>query len=146
MRKKAARLIFPVFFILFISSFIRCKKDDSAIANVYVDTYVYLSQPQYANLNTVGNWSYLEGVGVKGIILYRKSTSDFVAYDRSCPYDPNAANAKIAVDASNVIGVDNNCGSKFNLIDNSILKGPATRGMKVYYADYDGSLTVHVHS
>lgn len=146
MSKKIPRFIFPFFFIFLILSFLQCKKDNSTIPNVYVDTYVYLSQPQYSNLNAVGNWTYIEGSGVKGIILYRKSTSEFVAYDRSCPYDPNAANARISVDASNIIGVDNNCGSQFSLFDNSIVKGPATRSMKFYYADFDGSLTVHVHS
>ena len=146
MSKKISRFVFPSFFIFLTLSFLQCKKDNSTIPNVYVDTYVYLSQPQYSNLNSVGNWTYIEGYGVKGIILYRKSSSEFVAYDRSCPYDPNAANARISVDASNIIGVDNNCGSQFSLFDNSIVKGPANRQMRAYYADYDGSLTVHIHS
>ncbi len=146
LRKKKSRYIISVLLLSSVLSLNQCKKDTSTIPNTYVDLYVYLSQPIYANLNSVGNWSYLTNVGVKGIILYRKSTSDFVAYERSCPYDPNATNAKIEVDASNVIGVDHNCGSKFNLVDNSILSGPAARQMKTYVADYDGAQTVHIHN
>jgi len=123
-----------------------CKKDTSNIPSVTVDLYVYLSQPNYAVLNAVGGWMPLNG-GVKGIIIYRRSNDEFAAYERSCTYDPTAANARIDVDSSNVIGVDHNCGSKFSLIDNSILNGPATRPLKTYYCDYDvASQTVHVHN
>lgn len=148
MRKKIIRYFLPILSIAFIFILNQCKKDNSTIPNYSIDFYIYLNQPTYSNLNSVGNWLYLTGSGgSKGIIVFRKSTSEFAAYERSCPYDPNASNARIEVDSSNIIGVDRNCGSKFGLMDNSILNGPATRAMKTYYADYDQSAqTVHVHS
>ena len=123
-----------------------CKKDNSTIPNVSVDIYIYLTQPSNVNLNSVGGWVYVSG-GVKGIIVFRKSTTEFAAYERACPYDPDAGAAKIDVDSSGVIGVDNNCGSKFSLFDNSILNGPSTRGLKMYYAEYNSSnQTVYIHN
>ncbi|MCX6290358.1 MAG: hypothetical protein NT126_01180 [Bacteroidetes bacterium] len=135
-------------FFVFVSGLLlsACKKDNNTIANVYVDFYIYLTQPSFANLNAVGGWVYVTG-GVKGILVFKKNSSEFAAYERNCPYDPNATNARIEVDSSNIIGVDKNCGSKFGLMDNAILNGPATRSMKTYSADYDPSAqTVHVHS
>jgi hypothetical protein len=123
-----------------------CKKDSSSIPNVSVDIYIYLTQPSNINLNSVGGWVYVSG-GVRGIIVFRKSTTEFAAYERDCPFDPDASAAKIEVDSSGVIGVDYNCGSKFSLFDNSILNGPATRGLKMYYAEYNpGNQTVYIHN
>jgi hypothetical protein len=146
MKKQLVKAVIPVLFFVLLFSAGGCKKDNGTIPEVYVDFYLYLTQPEFAKLNAVGGWVYVTG-GVKGIIIFKKSSNEFAAYERSCPYDPNAANARITVDNSNIIGVDNNCGSKFNLMDNSILSAPATRSMKTYYADYDVSLQrVHVHS
>lgn len=143
-KRKANRSIVFVLLLAVFPFLNQCKKESSSIPNTYVDFYVYLTQTP--SLNSVGNWVYLTG-GVRGIILFRKSQSEFAAYERCCPYDPNAANARIEVDASNIIGVDHNCGSKFGLSDNSILNGPSSRPMKTYYADYDASTqSVHVHS
>lgn len=120
-----------------------CKKESETIPNVYVDFYIYLNQPSYAALNSVGNFVYVTG-GVKGIIVYRKSLDEFVAYDRSCPYDPDAGNAIINVDSTNVFSSDSNCGSKFNLLDGSVLNGPATRPLKSYRTSFDGLNTLHI--
>src|SRR2546423_582031 len=103
----AGSLLFILIF--FLSD---CKKDNSTIPSVTVDTYIYLTQPSNINLNSVGGWVYVEG-GVKGIIVFRKSSNEFAAYERDCPYDPNVSAAKVDVDSSGVIGVDHNCGSKF---------------------------------
>jgi hypothetical protein len=123
-----------------------CKKDNSTIPNVSVDIYLYLTQPSNINLNSTGGWVYVSG-GVKGIIVFRKSISEFAAYERDCPYDPNASAAIVSVDSSGAFGVDYNCGSKYSLFDNSILNGPATRGLKAYYTEYNSTnQTVYIHN
>jgi len=55
-----------------------------------------LTQPSYANLNAVGGWVYVTG-GVRGIIIYKKNSSEFAAYERCCPYDPNVSTARVEV-------------------------------------------------
>jgi hypothetical protein len=123
-----------------------CKKDNSTIPNVNVDVYVYLTQPSNIALNSIGGWVYVSG-GVKGIIVFKKSSNEFAAYERACPYDPSVSAAIIEVDSSNVIGIDHNCGSQFSLFDNSILQGPTSRGMKMYYTEYNSTnQTVYIHN
>ena len=85
--------------------------------------------------------------GVRGIIVYRRSQEEFAAYERDCPYDPNADNARVEVDSSNIIAIDRNCGSMFSLVDNSIVNGPTTRSLKTYHVDYDiGSALLHIYN
>ncbi len=146
MIKKLKKYFLIALSVLAFSSLSNCKKDSSSIPAVNVDFYVYLTLPENVSLNAVGGSVYVTG-GVRGIIIFRKSQSEFAAYERDCPHDPNAANARIEVDASGVIGVDPNCGSKFSLADNSIVNGPTARSMRAYSADYSsGAQTIHVHN
>jgi nitrite reductase/ring-hydroxylating ferredoxin subunit len=132
-------------FLLLLFFLGSCKKNGDQIANVRVDFYIYLTEPSYATLNGVGNSVYVNA-GVKGIIIYHKTIDEFAAYDQSCPYDPNVDAALVKVDSTNIFATDKNCGSKFNLLDGSVLNGPSTRPLLQYAADYDGSSTVHVHN
>ena|SRR6185369_16815354 len=146
MKKNIIRKLFAVMLMAFTFSLSECKKDNSTIPNVSVDLYVYLSIPSSINLNSQGGWIYVNG-GVKGIIVYRRSNEEFAAYERACPYDPNESSALVEVDSSNILAVDRHCGSKFNLLDNTIINGPTTRSLKAYHADYDASgNTVHVYN
>ncbi len=131
-------------FILFISVF-SCKKSTDQIQAVQVDFYIYLTQPDFVALNTVGNHVYVTG-GVKGIIVYHKTIDEFVAFERSCPYDPNVTGAIVAVDSSNLGLIDYHCGSRFNILDGSIVAGPTSYPMRLYYCEYDGVSALHIHN
>ena len=133
---------FLVGLTLFISD--SCKKED-VIPNVYVHEEIYLSDPANVNLNAVGGWIYSSG-GVRGIIVYRKSNDEFLAYERNCTYKPSNDCAKVSVDASNIVAVDTCCDSKFQLLDGSVSDGPASYSLKQYTASYDpalSKLTIH---
>ncbi len=135
-----------VFFMLFIV-FLSCKKDKQAdqIPNVSVSVNVYLNLPSNSALNSIGNYVKVSG-GYRGIIVYRRSQSEFVAFDLACPYDPSASGAILQVDSSGVALVDYHCGSRFNLGYGTILNGPATISMKEYNTDYDGNNIVYVYN
>jgi hypothetical protein len=122
-----------------------CKKSSNAIPNVAVDFNVYLNEPSYSALNAPGNFVYLTG-GYKGIILYRFNIETFIAYDRACSYDPYVGAAIITVDSTGLGLSDHNCGSKFNILDGSVTKSPASLPLKRYGADFDGVSVVHVHN
>ncbi|MFM2207338.1 MAG: hypothetical protein RL213_1313 [Bacteroidota bacterium] len=126
--------------------FYSCKKDGATdnIPNVTVEVYIPLSLPEYAALNSIGNYVLVDG-GYKGLIVYRRSLSEFVAYERACPYDPTAGGSIVEPDSSNVIGVDRKCGSKFVFYDGSVLNGPATRPLKQYRCDFDGNSPGSLH-
>jgi hypothetical protein len=126
-------------FTLFIFS--SCK-DNNTVQGTYVDTYIYLSEPSAVQLNAVGGWIYYQG-GSKGLIVYRKSTTEFAAYDRQCTYDPTAACALLQVNSSGVTVVDSCCGSEFSLIYGGVTKGPASQSMIQYRTTYEAN-SVHV--
>lgn len=122
-----------------------CKKSTDQIDPANVDFYIYLTQPDFQSLNTVGNYAYVTG-GVKGIIVYHKSIDEFAAYERSCPYDPNVSSAIVEVDSSGIGLIDYHCGSRYNILDGSIVNGPTSYPLRQYQCDYDGVSILHIHN
>lgn len=129
--------------ILLISFFVvsSCTKtnNNSGIPLVNVNINVYTNDPEFFNLNPIGGWEYVSG-GSRGLIVYRKSDNEFMAFDRHCPYKPSDNCGKVIVDSTDIIAVDTCCGSQFLLTDGSVLEGPASYGLKQYQTSYDGSV------
>ncbi len=113
-----------------------CDKNKSQIPNVYVDIYIDLTDPLYSDLQLPGNFVYITG-GVNGIILYRSSSDEFNAFERTCPYDPDCG--KVTVDESSYTAIDTVCcGSEFSLLlDGTVTQGPSQFPLKSYYCSYD---------
>ena len=126
---------------MFVTLLFSCKKKEQQeyVPNVPVDIYMYASSPSFVNLNAVGGWLYANG-GAKGIVIYRKSNSEFMAYDRNCTYQPNNSCAKVEIDSTSLIAKDNCCGSEFLMTDGSVLKSPASLPLKQYQASFDGNI------
>lgn len=123
-----------------------CKKDrvESTIPYVPVNITVILSLPEYQQLNSPGSSAIISG-GYRGIIIYRRSIQEFVAFDLACPYDPTESGAILTLESGGLTLLDNKCGSTFNLYDGSINHGPASRPMKGYNCQYfpsDNSLLI----
>ncbi len=136
-------LIFSVSFLTLILFTPECKKENTdLIPYMYVNFYINPNSTQYLGINNIGGYVYVTG-GVKGIIIYRSSEDEFVALERNCPYKPSSSCATVQVDNSGIVAVDSCCGSKFLLLDGSIVKGPATSQLKLYQTSFDGN-TLHV--
>ena len=132
--------------ISMMSSFSGCKDKDQypeipyAVVNIFIDP----NSTMYIELNAVGGWVYLTAdPPSRGIIVYRLSQDEFMAYERICPYDPDMASARVEVESSAVTAIDSLCGSRFILTDGQPFKGPATLPLKQYRTYYDGS-TLHI--
>jgi nitrite reductase/ring-hydroxylating ferredoxin subunit len=138
--------IFPVTFILIslMVLFSTCNKNDDPIPNAYVNLFLGINSTQYVELNSIGGWVNVTG-GVRGIVVYRKSLDEFVAFERNCPYQPSNDCARIQVESSGVTAIDSCCGSRFILIDGSIVNGPATISLKQYNTSFDG-VTLHIYN
>ena len=131
--------------LLLLSGFSGCRKDtNNTVPAVAVDIYIYINNPSFINLNAVGGWVYVTG-GVRGIIVYRKSTSEFMAYDRNCTYQSSDPCATIVVDNTNIIATDTCCHSKFSIYDGSVLQAPAGLPLKQYSTTFDGT-TIHIYN
>ncbi len=118
-----------------------CKKegDSPDIPYVYVNFSIDPNGTQYINLNPVNGWETVTG-GYNGILIFRKSVTEFMAFERACPYDPRTEGAQIRVDDSGITCTCPVCGSKFIMTDGTPYEGPARYPLKQYSTLYDGSL------
>ena len=128
------------FFILLLSVFSSCGKEHQGVPNVYCNLTIYINDPQNIMLTTVNGWKYFEG-GNRGVVVYRKSQTEFVAYDRTCPYKPDEASSIVDVDTSNnILLKDASCTSQFLLSDGTPISGPAVVPLKLFRTTFDGTV------
>ncbi len=132
--------------LMLLSALLACRKNDDLIPNVSVNEYIDLNLPSYSNLNAVNNWIYYPA-GAKGLIIFRKSTTEFVVYERACTFDPNKSGAVVYMLANGIDARDSICGSKFFIFDGSILNGPASRPLQQYRCTYNISINqLHIYN
>lgn len=126
-----------------------CKRELTDLPIPYTDfpdIVINLNLPQYIELKNDGASIYIDG-GVRGIILYRKNSSTYLAYERNCSYQPNEACATVDIDASKFFLIDSCCGSTFNLDDGSPNGAPAWRPLRRYKTYLTGTeLTINSES
>ncbi len=123
-----------------------CKKDEKGrVPDVAVDIYININKPDHSDLQTTGGWVYLTG-GSKGIIVYRRSSNEFKAYDRHCTHRPSKDCGRAHVDSSDIKIHCRPCsGSEYSIMDGSVLKGPATQPLKSYGTSFDGDV-LHIYN
>jgi len=127
--------------LIFLTLFSSCKKEvqQPDIPYVYVNFSLNPNSTQYIHLNSVNGWETVYG-GYNGILIFRKSINEFMAYERACPNDPLVQGAQIRVDTSSITCYCPVCGSKYILTDGSPYDGPSHWSLKPYTAFYDGSI------
>ncbi len=132
---KSLSLIALLFFCIIFS----CAKNSQAIPYVAVSVQINVSNPDYFALKSPGGWVYVTG-GSKGIVVYRLDMSTFKAYDRHCPYQPDNECSRIAAENTQLTAKDTCCSSVFQLMDGSIIGGPAERNLQEYKTSFDGNI------
>ncbi|MDL2231077.1 Rieske (2Fe-2S) protein [Bacteroidales bacterium OttesenSCG-928-L19] len=123
-----------LFLLFFLGS---CEYVHETIPNVAVNITIQPNSAAYYQLNHYGGHVYLTG-GVSGIIVYRLNDNTFKAYDRACPHDWESYDSWLWVEDSGLTIYDSCCGSRFNIIDGTVINGPAVLPLKYYRANYDG--------
>ena len=133
---KITKVLLTLFFIVFAQY--SCNDKNQVVPYVYVNFSLNIYDPEFANLVVPGNSITVTG-GVNGIVIYRVSETDFVAFDRTCTYQVEE-NCQVQVDESGVYAVDSVCCySKFLLLDGSVIEGPATYPLKQYNTSFNGN-------
>ena len=92
---------------------------------------IVITTINYPALNSDGGYILINDGGVRGIILYRKSSTTYLAFERNCSFQPNDACATVDVHASTLFMQDSCCGSSFNF-DGNPTGGPAWRPLQQY--------------
>jgi hypothetical protein len=125
---------------------VACKKksqnqslNNNPVPSVPVNVILYPSDPLYFKIQAIGGWIYFNNVGINGIIIYRKSNQEFVAIERTSSYLPNNSGALVKVQSDNFSCRDTVSNSKWQIIDGTIIQGPATWPLRLYGTTYDGN-------
>ncbi len=133
------RILYLFVFVALISS---CNTDTSELPDIMVDEVVYINNPSNIGLQAPTGWAYING-GIRGIIVYRVSDTNFKAYERSCPHlSPNDCTF---LDVENGIKVICRCDKmEFLLATGEPING-APVGLKEYRTYYNPDTgTVHI--
>lgn len=122
---------------------VACKKkakqtSDNNVPYTPVNLTIYPNDPLNFKIQTPGGWMYFSG-GVSGIVVYRKTATEFVALDRTSTFDPNNINARVKVQSDSFTCKDTISGSKWQIVDGAVMNGPATYPLRMYGSSYDGT-------
>jgi len=120
---------------------VSCGKENTRpeIPVVPVSFVIDPNTTEYLEISHIGGWIYLTG-GYNGILIYRSSQTDFVAFERACPWDWEQANARVSVEESGITCACPICSSKFIMTDGTPFEGPSQIVLKQYETTYDGNL------
>jgi Rieske Fe-S protein len=147
-----------IFFVLALTAFVfSCAKKStnqnvqnnctiSKAGSTPVNYTILAGSGQFFPISIIGGYTYISGYGVKGILVYRLSQSQFMAYERSCTKDGcDNAKALVWVQTGNTACKDSICGSNFSIMDGSIQNGPATIPLYQYHTTWDGN-QLHIYN
>lgn len=140
------KLRFILFFILLIAVY-ACKKNKMhPVPSIPFDVTIDINLPSYNALIGVGTWAYVTG-GSRGIIVYRRSLDEFVAFDRHSPEDPGGdCSLPLYPDTNNFLQLNDSCsGAAFSLYDGSPIKG-SEYGLRQYQTVYNGTNLLRIYN
>ena len=114
--------------------------------NAYINFTVYPNSLHEQELNTVSGFKYYTSDPMstsRGIIVYRLSETEFRAYDRLPPNEPNACCdddgncTRLVVEFPFVVDHCNEI--KYNIINGDIFEGEGVYPLIQYHTSFDGS-------
>lgn len=138
------RLVFLCSIILLLNS---CNKNKTnPVPNIPFDISLNINLPSYNALNGVGGWCYVNG-GSRGIVVYRKSIDEFVAFDRHSPADPEGSCfLPLFTDIDNFLQLNDTCNNaKFSLYDGSPITN-SSFGLRQYATTFDGNTELRIYN
>ncbi|MBJ6108499.1 hypothetical protein JAO73_05725 [Hymenobacter sp. BT523] len=122
------------------------NEDQPLIPNAPVNLSLTLTNQEYVRLR-FDNGAVMLPVkgpagagGVKGVIVVRQSASNYLAFERNCPYRPYDACATVSLDRNSGLFMrDSCCSSQFDLRGQPT-GGPNTRPLKQYSVSLQGNI------
>lgn len=139
------RFIF-ILLIFFTASSSGCKKNrTNPVPSIPFDITININLPTYNALTNVGGWAYVEG-GSKGIVVYRASLTEFVAFDRHSPANDGTCPDPLVENEDNFLQLDDLCNdAHFSMIDGSPISG-SDYGLRKYATFFDGQDNLRIYN
>lgn len=133
------KLLLSTLLVFIVLSMNNCKNNDDPYVDfpyTVVNYTINLNLPSYSELGRPGGYVVIDNEGYKGIIVYHTPDDKYIAYDRTCTYQPMSECAKVYVDDS---GLYTHCGeeeadccsSKYDM-DGLVINGPAKYPLRRY--------------
>lgn len=138
------RFVFAIVTLVLISS---CGKNrQNPVPNLPLDVTIDINLPSYSNIQGVGGYTYVNG-GSKGIIVYRKSLDEFVAFDRHSPADVDGTCPEpLYPSPNNFLELIDSCGNAtFSLYDGSAITN-SEFGLRQYATQFNGSNLLRIYN
>jgi hypothetical protein len=148
-----------IFFItgLLLTSTEGCKNNENTLPLAPVNITIDPNSTIYQPLNIETGWMYLGEAQMveppsRGLIVYRLTTNEFMAFERTPPYKPDSCCtstgkgcSKLVVDSYYPFIMDTCTGSKYLILDGSVVSSPSNMPLGTYYTEYDGNL-LYIHN
>ena len=134
-----------LFLVLFIAS--SClKNNQNPVPSIPFDITIDINLPSYYQLQGVGSWTYVNG-GSRGIIVYRRTIDEFVAFDRHSPMDPNGTCfLPLFPEQDYFLQLKDTCSSApFSLYDGGPISG-SQFGLRQYATQFNGSNLLRIYN
>ena len=139
---------FAILHITLVFAISSCfKNQQNPVPNIPFDVTIDINLPSYNSLLGVGGWCYIEGYGSRGLIVYRKSVDEFMAFDRHSPNDLEGnCFLPLFPDSENFLVLNDTCSSAtFSLYDGSPLSN-ADIGLRQYQTLFDGINSLRIRN
>lgn len=122
------------------------KNRQNPVPNIPLDITIDINLPSYNALQGVGSYTYVTG-GSRGIIVYRKSLGEFVAFDRHSPADPNGTCPQpLYPDNANFLQLKDSCNNAtFSLYDGSPISN-SEFGLRQYATQFNGTNLLRIYN
>ncbi len=133
-----------------------CDDNPDGLPLAPIDITIDPNSTLYQEINTVGGWVYMDEMdGVeppsRGIIVYRASWDEFLAFERTPPFKPDSCCntsqtvcTRLLVDLYFPFVMDTCTGSKYLILDGTPVEGPSNRPLGRYFTEYNGML-LYIH-
>jgi hypothetical protein len=129
----------------FIFSSCNKNKNQHPVPSIPLDISININLPSYINLTGVGGYAFVSG-GSKGIIVYRKSIDEFVAFDRHSPNDIDGVCLPLEPDSSNYLMLLDACSEGvYSLLDGSPISN-SDWGLRQYQCLWDGNTYLRIRN
>ncbi|MBP6977956.1 MAG: hypothetical protein PHD61_06975 [Bacteroidales bacterium] len=139
--------IIALFLLILFAQGLSCDKEKPC--QDFPDTYINITLlPNTLDNIPIGGYVYVSASQPsRGLIVYRPFTEEFIAFERTCPYDPYdcclggdiTRCAALVVEASGITIIDSCCMSRYLMVDGSPFEGPSPCPLYQYLTYYDGT-------
>jgi hypothetical protein len=124
-----------------------CKKKKNAqqqqnypIPYTPVNLTIYPNDATNFSLQAIGGWKYITGYGIQGLIIYRKTQTDFLAIERASPENPSVAASALKVQSDNFTLRDTVKNCKWQIVDGAPMNSTSKWQLRLYGTSYDGNV------